>query len=47
MANQPYLPGTEKERDILKDISTVNYEPQRLFEWARLAMEVVQNSTKD
>ncbi|MBM4142119.1 MAG: hypothetical protein FJ225_00780 [Lentisphaerae bacterium] len=27
---------------ILKDISTVNYEPQRLFEWARVAMEVVQ-----
>ena len=27
---------------ILKDISTVQYEPQRLFEWARLAMEVVE-----
>ncbi len=27
---------------ILKDISTVKYEPVRLFEWARLAMEVVQ-----
>ncbi len=27
---------------ILKDISTVKYEPQRLFEWARMAMEVVQ-----
>ncbi len=26
---------------ILKDISTVRYEPQRLFEWARVAMEVV------
>jgi hypothetical protein len=25
---------------ILKDISTVRYEPQRLFEWARVAMEV-------
>jgi hypothetical protein len=25
---------------ILKDISTVKYEPQRLFEWARLAMDV-------
>jgi hypothetical protein len=25
---------------ILKDISTVRYEPQRLFEWARIAMEV-------
>lgn len=28
---------------ILKDISTVKYEPKRLFEWARIAMEVVQN----
>ena len=27
---------------ILKDISTVNYEPKRLFDWARIAMEVVQ-----
>lgn len=27
---------------ILKDISTVNYQPQRLFEWARIAMAVVQ-----
>jgi hypothetical protein len=27
---------------ILKDISTVKYEPQRLFAWARIAMEVVQ-----
>ncbi len=26
---------------ILKDISTVHYEPQRLFQWARIAMEVV------
>ena len=25
---------------ILKDISTVRYQPQRLFDWARLAMEV-------
>jgi hypothetical protein len=25
---------------ILKDISTVRYEPQRLFEWAKVAMEV-------
>lgn len=25
---------------ILKDISTVRYEPQRLFDWARIAMEV-------
>jgi hypothetical protein len=26
---------------ILKDISTVRYEPQRLFEWAEIAMQVV------
>ena len=26
----------------LKDISTVGYQPQRLFEWARIAMEVVE-----
>jgi len=26
---------------ILKDISTVRYEPERLFQWARIAMEVV------
>ncbi len=27
---------------ILKDISTVNYDPQRLDKWAKIAMEVVQ-----
>ncbi len=26
---------------IFKDISTVNYKPQRLFEWARIAMDTV------
>jgi hypothetical protein len=26
---------------ILKDISTVRYDPERLFEWGRIAMEVV------
>ena len=26
---------------ILKDISTVRYEPQRLFQWAKIAMQVV------
>ena len=26
---------------ILKDISTVGYQPERLFEWARIAMQVV------
>ena len=26
---------------ILKDISTVRYQPERLFEWARVAMQVV------
>ena len=25
---------------ILKDISTVHYQPQRLFEWARIAMQI-------
>ena len=28
---------------ILKDISTVKYEPQRIFEWAKIAMEVAQS----
>ncbi len=27
---------------ILKDISTVGYRPERLFQWARIAMEVAQ-----
>ena len=27
---------------IQKDISTVCYQPERLFEWARIAMEVVE-----
>ena len=27
---------------IMKDISTVRYQPQRLWEWAAIAMEVVQ-----
>jgi hypothetical protein len=27
---------------ILKDISTVRYQPQRLWEWARLAMDLVK-----
>jgi hypothetical protein len=27
---------------ILKDISTVRYEPQRLFEWASAAMRIVE-----
>jgi len=27
---------------ILKDISTVRYEPQRLWEWEKMAMEVVE-----
>lgn len=27
---------------ILKDISTVRYEPERLFEWARIAMEIAE-----
>ncbi len=28
---------------ILKDISTVRYEPQRLFDWAKIAMQVAEN----
>jgi hypothetical protein len=28
---------------ILKDISTVRYQPQRLWEWEKIAMELVQN----
>jgi hypothetical protein len=27
---------------ILKDLSTVRYQPQRIFEWAKIAMEVAQ-----
>jgi hypothetical protein len=29
---------------IMKDISTVRYEPQRLWEWARMASEVVERA---
>lgn len=28
---------------ILKDISTVRYQPERLFEWARIAMQVAES----
>jgi hypothetical protein len=27
---------------IMKDISTLRYKPQRLWEWSRIAMEVVE-----
>ncbi len=27
---------------IMKDISTVRYDPQRLWEWAEIAMEVAE-----
>jgi hypothetical protein len=27
---------------IMKDISTVRYEPQRLWEWESIAMEVAE-----
>jgi hypothetical protein len=27
---------------ILKDISTVRYEPQRLWEWAQMARELTE-----
>ena len=29
---------------ILKDISTVRYEPQRLWEWDKIAMRVVEEA---
>jgi hypothetical protein len=29
---------------FLKDISTVRYEPQRLFQWADIAMELVESA---
>ncbi|MEE3040630.1 MAG: hypothetical protein VX948_07195 [Candidatus Latescibacterota bacterium] len=29
---------------ILKDISTVRYEPERLWEWARIARDLVQSA---
>ena len=29
---------------IMKDISTVRYEPQRLWEWARIAMEEAERA---
>jgi hypothetical protein len=28
---------------ILKDISTVRYDPRRLWEWEKIAMEVVES----
>ena len=28
---------------IMKDISTVRYQPQRLWEWAEIAMEVAED----
>ena len=27
---------------VMKDISTVRYEPQRLWEWSQIAMEVAE-----
>ena len=36
--------GTCHVEVIMKDISTVMYKPQRLWDWARIAMEVVQES---
>jgi hypothetical protein len=30
---------------IMKDISTVQYQPQRLWEWASIAMEVAEGSS--
>ena len=31
---------------IMKDISTVRYQPQRLWEWAAIAMEVAEEFAK-
>ncbi|MEI8189882.1 MAG: hypothetical protein WCI75_09220, partial [candidate division NC10 bacterium] len=31
---------------IMKDISTVRHKPQRLWEWARIAMEVAEEFAK-
>jgi hypothetical protein len=31
---------------ILKDISTVNYQPQRLWEWAEVARRVVEEGAR-
>ena len=31
---------------IMKDISTVRYKPQRLWEWEKIAMEVCENSAQ-
>jgi len=32
---------------IMKDISTVRYQPQRLWEWATIAMEVAEEYASD
>ena len=32
---------------ILKDISTVRYRPQNLWDWARIAMEVVEEDVRE
>ena len=36
--------GVSHVEVIMKDISTVGYKPQRLWDWARVAMETVQDS---
>ena len=36
--------GTCHVEVIMKDVSTVRYRPQNLWDWARIAMEVVQDS---
>ena len=43
-ANLTVLKGCAVEVD-LKDISTVNYDPPRLWEWARIATEVAEEFT--
>jgi hypothetical protein len=36
--------GVSHVEVIMKDISTVCYKPQRLWDWARIAMETVRES---
>jgi len=36
--------GVSHVEVIMKDVSTVCYKPERLWDWARIAMEVVQDS---
>jgi hypothetical protein len=47
LARQQLVEFLEKARGchieiIMKDISTVRYQPQRLWEWERMAMELAE-----